>query len=94
MKKPLALQVVFSAKFAFGERNWLCQLNLLRKRNCLTAAIGEFNIAFCDSRKYHNPEGIISHFALAKYFTKYNFQGTEAGVFFAFSFSIEKFDFL
>ena len=35
----------------------------------LRAAIGEFNIAFCDSRKYRNPEGIISHFALAKYFT-------------------------
>ena len=32
-------------------------------------AIGEFNIAFCDSRKYRNPKGIISHFALAKYFT-------------------------
>ena len=33
-------------------------------------AIGEFNIAFCDSRKYRNPKGIISHFALAKYFAK------------------------
>ena len=35
----------------------------------LRAAIGEFNIAFCNSRKYRNPKGIISHFALAKYFT-------------------------
>jgi hypothetical protein len=36
----------------------------------LRAANGELNIAFCDSRKYRNPKGIISHFALAKYFTK------------------------
>ena len=94
-EKATSKEVVFSVKFALRRVKLLrSDIRLTPSDIALRAAIGEFNIAFCDSRKYRNPEGIISHFEIAKYYTKYKFQGTEAGVFFAFSFSIEKFNFL
>ena len=70
-KNHLLLQVVFSAKFALRRAILLrSDIRLTPSDIALRAAIGEFNIAFCDSKKYRNSEGIISHFALAKYFTK------------------------
>ena len=42
---------------------------LLRNVKCAAAREGFISFHFPQSGKFHNPEGIIAHFAPAKYFT-------------------------